>query len=778
LKKRITRKILLVTLAGTILFSCIMSGCTKNKASRINVDTSVSYLMSSELALEQVPFIDSLSNNEVIATPEEESFALHDAICIPEGYLYLWETGGNGYVSILDESHEFLSGFQLISDINGIPSRILQNADGSYLILYSHDDLDAWNLTYSACYFNIRGEQIGDDISLKELDDLSVLSWDIDSHGNIYILTNTKMIAFDPSMRLLFDTTAADSREFLSFAFDNKDQLYAVSLSNSGQIILSLFSSKNGIEENAQVINGMTSPYSMNLIGRSRGFTEGIALEIDESLYYYEKDENSITKCIDLPKNGVYINNSLPILASGKDGFILLGSMKSFDERDNTGETDGILNISVTKSNIEKKILTIGILTSDKSELLDSAVYLFNQSNIEYSVVVQNYADYSSVNTSEEYRAKYEEGRKLLVSEILSGNSPDIIVLSEGDTSYFEESGVLADLNVLIDNDELFDSSQFLPNIWSSGNINEKRYWITPFFHINGILGLEDVMGDRTGWTFDEFSSIVSDQVSVKHLFLYDTPEAMLSIFYPSIHSDFVDLNEKKVNFNNQDFIDLLTFFYQYNCPSSESTESINTQISKKELLFLNTDISDIEGYISYTHIFDGKAELSGIPGKESNPPYVSAKEFYSVSEQSQNKAAAWEFLKFLLSDNIQSKSKNMSYGQYEIPILVSAYEKMIEKGVENYNDGNSLQVISQSQLDLNQIEESEPKSYTSVEMESICSNYRELVSSAKGYMNIENEVLNIIIEESASYFRDAKSVQEVAELIQNRAQTYISEKD
>ena len=54
---------------------------------------------------------------------------------------------------------------------------------------------------------------------------------------------------------------------------------------------------------------------------------------------------------------------------------------------------------------------------------------------------------------------------------------------------------------------------------------------------------------------------------------------------------------------------------------------------------------------------------------------------------------------------------------------------------------------------------------------------YRDLIDNTCKIVNFDDTVLNIINEEAADYFAGRKSLDETADIIQNRVTTYVNEK-
>ena len=64
------------------------------------------------------------------------------------------------------------------------------------------------------------------------------------------------------------------------------------------------------------------------------------------------------------------------------------------------------------------------------------------------------------------------------------------------------------------------------------------------------------------------------------------------------------------------------------------------------------------------------------------------------------------------------------------------------------------------------------PKTFTQEEVDEIC----EFIYSVKKVNKFDNNIRNIINEEAQSFFEGQKSAQEVAQIIQSRAQIFVDE--
>ncbi|MGG5737396.1 ABC transporter substrate-binding protein, partial (plasmid) [Bacillus cereus group sp. IBL03679] len=119
------------------------------------------------------------------------------------------------------------------------------------------------------------------------------------------------------------------------------------------------------------------------------------------------------------------------------------------------------------------------------------------------------------------------------------------------------------------------------------------------------------------------------------------------------------------------------------------------------------------------------------------------------LNAKSPVKKEAWNFLKFLMSDEVQSKGN-------AFPINRAVYEQQIKTLKEKGELEGPAGSINVTESDIQELE----KMVAEI--------------SVQGPQNTKIE--SIIAEESKSYFSGQKSAKDVAALIQNRVTTYINE--
>jgi len=140
----------------------------------------------------------------------------------------------------------------------------------------------------------------------------------------------------------------------------------------------------------------------------------------------------------------------------------------------------------------------------------------------------------------------------------------------------------------------------------------------------------------------------------------------------------------------------------------------------------------------------------------------------YAISSKSANGEGAWQFLRYFISDEY--------YGDdniYGFPLRRDYLEKAAEQAMipDTYEDenGNPVEIpntyyFQDHEIDLGYPDQAEIDFLT------------DFVLSVDTLYRTDEKLMNIILEDAGSYYAGTKTAQDVAGLIQSRAQIYISE--
>jgi ABC-type glycerol-3-phosphate transport system substrate-binding protein len=131
-----------------------------------------------------------------------------------------------------------------------------------------------------------------------------------------------------------------------------------------------------------------------------------------------------------------------------------------------------------------------------------------------------------------------------------------------------------------------------------------------------------------------------------------------------------------------------------------------------------------------------------------------------AISSTTGSKDASWDFVKSFLSEDAQKQVA----GNYQIPVLTSAFEDQIKSAMNPDVNGNGMVIYDK----MGQVT---PMTADAAQA------YRDLVNGLNTLASYDQEIVNIVLEEVPEYFDGQKTDKEVAAVIQNRVQTLVNER-
>lgn len=410
----------------------------------------------------------------------------------------------------------------------------------------------------------------------------------------------------------------------------------------------------------------------------------------------------------------------------------------------------------------DKQVMTMGgwyISSEVKTDIIE-----FNKTSTEYKIILK---DYSQYNTNEDYMA----GRTKLNNDIITGNMPDMLYLNNDfDISAYAAKGLLVDISDLIAKDEELSKEKYLSNVFEAYSLEGKLYQVLPSFYVQTFLSHKDIVGDKESLSISDLQQIASQREG-SSIFQYITQENFMYYIFNYCGRDFVDPATGTCKFDSPEFISLLEFAktlpaeYKYD---DEEYYDYQTQYMGGRVLLGDFAITNFQ-HISHTlnGLFGGKANYTGFPLTEGSKSVLYSGESYAISAKSGNVDGAWSFLRQYMTKEGQEEL------EWYLPVMESVLEEKskeamarpywLDENGEKHEYDNTMYVngedivippLSQEQLD-------------------------ELLTFVKsvdtaGYYN--QEVQKIVTEDAAAFFSGQKSAQEVANIIQSRAQLFVDE--
>ncbi len=390
----------------------------------------------------------------------------------------------------------------------------------------------------------------------------------------------------------------------------------------------------------------------------------------------------------------------------------------------------------------------------------------FNKSNEKYRITVKEYGN-----------VDYETGRTQLNNDITSGNCPDIIDVSGIDYNLYSGKGVFEDLYPYMEKAGI-NKADYLENVFKAYESDGKLYVLVPQFYVSTTAAKASKVGDISGWTLQEMLDFVKNSDS-KTVIPYATRDTVFQYCIYNNIDEFINWETGECKFNGEEFIQTLEFangFPEEWDYSNQEEEGTHSKIMNDKILLLQTTVSSVQEYQMMKGLFGGDVSFVGYPNSERKGNLIQPSNgSVAISSKSKHKDGAWEFLQKLISEEYQSglvSERGMGWG---FPVKKTALDKLFEKDMtpEYYKDENGNQVEQQKtswgyddfNIDIYAAKQEEVDAV------------KEIISSAeKAYSMTNEELIKIVNEETAAFFKGQKSAKETADIIQNRVQIYVNE--
>lgn len=416
----------------------------------------------------------------------------------------------------------------------------------------------------------------------------------------------------------------------------------------------------------------------------------------------------------------------------------------------------------------EKKIISLAMANSDWS--VRRAVVKFNKANENYRITI---TDYSSLYATE---TDYDAGVTKLNTDIVSGKIPDIILLDNSmPVDSYVSKGLFEDLKPFIAKDNELDINNYMPNVMEAFSQNGKLYSLVPSYSIQTLIAKTSDVGEERGWTIEEAMDILAKKPQGTQFTAMVRRDEILRNSMTMSGNQFVDWKTGKCNFDSDGFIELLEFlntFPETIDDSKDMDEYWNNYEAlwrEGKVLTLSIHISDFRNYNYYEKgTFGEKVTIKGFPTDGGDGSVIVPNLQLAMSSKSKIKDGAWEFLRVFLSDEYQQ-----SDDLWGLPLSIKRLETMAKEATQKpyYEDENGQKIeyddtyyLSGMEIIIDPMTQEE------------CDAFKQQLYTFTQVYNENDALLRIVEEEAAPYFAGQKTAKDVANVIQSRAQIYVSE--
>lgn len=476
----------------------------------------------------------------------------------------------------------------------------------------------------------------------------------------------------------------------------------------------------------------------------------------DNSLKVYDMDTGEKTDILDWLEYDINGNDIRKFYKDDKGRFITYTENYSGD---NATYEWAVLEES-DKPVSDKIILTYATLGTD-SDIADSIIR-FNKNSDTYRIKVIDYYNDED----------YEEGINAYNQALLDGNAADIISVEWGQYKSYARKGIYADLNELIANDKEFKKEDYFENIFKAYEIDGKMYAVPISFSIATMLGRTSVWGEEPGVDMKTIKEKVDSMPEDVELLDMVTKNYFVLHMLPAAMDYYVNWETGQCNFDSEEFITMLEIAKSFPDDFDYNSQGMTTQekTGLGKILLYNDNFYDIASYQVTKEVFGEPITSVGYPNAPGNGATIeNSGGVLAISEQSKYKDGAWEFVKYLLSEEYQT-----DYIRFGNPINKAAFDKRMEEAAEpEYHLDENGQEVESPKMTFGW-DDFQVSVYHATEED--IKEYRDLVEGAEAITSYDEEILTMIEEETPAFFDGKKSAKDVANVIQGRVKIYVNE--
>ncbi len=442
------------------------------------------------------------------------------------------------------------------------------------------------------------------------------------------------------------------------------------------------------------------------------------------------------------------------LTADSQEGYKLIKYTKLSSEIEaNTGAGD------------EKTEITAE-LTRDYDNLFTKAAKRFQEKNTDIKVTVNLYP----VLDEYQYRDK-------LNTELMAGKGPDILYLRPWDyIRTYIEKGILVNLGEMIEKDKGFNIEDYNTHIIGKARYKDELYTMPINYYQFYSFVLNEKLLEEKGISLD-------DNINWKDVYalskkLNENSKEQIYVL-PKIHDEvlfefivlqdidyYLDWNKKEAKFNSKEFIEALELIKSIREDNIMHPDLFWLDIMNELNFGDKKDLSNIAIYLGQTHSyhyiqsfgsFYDKFSTVSAPKGEYTGNRLYCSDLLAINSNSKHKEEVWEFIKFVLTEELQTIDKRVIQGTFRINNNASKkqideffshqekYKQFIEKDKLYFATEEDIEELNRIINNLNKPQTSEP-------------------------------IYDVIREEINRFLNGEKSAEEVAEQLQNKADIYLHE--
>lgn len=574
-----------------------------------------------------------------------------------------------------------------------------------------------------------------------------------DSHDAYYLASYERIWYFDKAFEEKKD---CEINGYLWQIMENPaGEVYLSGISSDGNFSIWTMKDQKPVVDSEDVI------YGVSLKADFSNDTEGFVCTT-EGLWQFQTKNGQTESIMMFGEQGYSVEKVCGICA-GTDGslcaviktdgeYVLLANAEAAQghkTEEQKADTDAVLSESQELS----ELVELELAVTYPSDFLKEMVVYFNRHNEDYKIVLRTPA---SGEAKEDFQTRIQ-------AEISSGGGPALLADDVIDLQNAAEKGILRDLTA----DFAESKDEFLANVWSCGEVNGVSYAIPYSFSVITFIVSEDVVGEKQRWTSGEMMQYVSGSGAETAIANVESPE-LFSILLS--RGRMIDWENGKAYLDSEEAVALLEFAGRYGDKGSD--DDVGNRIAEGEVLVAYMSLPGFVFSQPIEALFKSKEVYIGLPAEDGQNGNIVEGNMFSVNQACAYPEGAVAFIQYLLTEECQNRiAKDAStYGVSGFPVSQTALENMFVYAEEQAKETDSDFSYVASFMGFEYI--SQPLGAKSLEK------MRNLLQGAGPETDRAGDISDIIKEETPAYFSGSKSAKEVCDILQNRVQLYLDERN
>lgn len=364
----------------------------------------------------------------------------------------------------------------------------------------------------------------------------------------------------------------------------------------------------------------------------------------------------------------------------------------------------------------------------------------------------------------------YTDNENELKLSLVAGDAPDLISLDGFDYEIYADKGVFCNLYDWLDADPALSSDALLTPILRAMEWRDHTlYQISPSFYLQSMYVSPTVWDTDQPFTLPNIARWMDDHPGAAFTAYADTPGDLLSLLLDGCIDDYVNYTERTCDFGDS-FVQLLSDVKSWAERDSENAILEENAFQSGSLLCGWNQLKSFDGF--HALLDQGLTVSVGFPGQDHASVFAGSVMRYAICSGTGHTDLAWQFIQTTLSAEYQ---KTVPW----LPLLKSEWDRRAQEAMEETPPAvtevyrNPADAALGGNTATAAVTLPPVRGLTQEEID--CMN--DLVDQVSGFGgNTDLELRTIIFDEVDAYFSGQKSAQATADVIQNRAEIYLSE--